>query len=412
MYYDFDVERERTIANHFPLVKSIAGKISARTPSSVTYDELISDGSLGLIDAVDRYDPTKGVHLNTYAAFRIKGAILDGLRNLDWYSRSIRKKIQGIEEARTIVESRVSRPAEDWEIAEQMGISLEHYLKICSTIYDISLLNLDDFIKDGHNDSITKKTFGQCRVESDDDPVQNVIANETKLYLAAAMENLPEIQQKVVSFYYYDDLTLKEIGDILNLTESRICQIHGKALIALQNLLKNPRTLKGEVDKMDSDRSFNNGKVVNTLGINPQTTTKLRESEILYISDLQNLTSGNFARKFHHHTVRAVVRRMLQKNIFFSDGESATKSLMDVTLPIDKTVRKKTEAAPTPQAELVMPVSSNGNALAQLTASSMAGAISEFIRTGNAVVEGIEATITLSANHQRYKLNMSLTPEK
>ena len=233
--------REDMIVAYAPLVKHIAGRMAMRIPSSVTYDELISAGSLGLIDAIDRYDPTREVDLKTYAAYRIKGAILDELRSMDWYSRSMRKKIQEIEKALLAVEFRKGQPAEDWEVAEEIGIPLEEYYKLLSNIHGIALFSLDEYIKDEDNDSLTKKSF-QERILSSDDPAENVFKGEVKECLAEAIRGLSETEQLVISLYYYDDLTLKEIGHILELTESRICQIHTLALIKLRAKLKSYHT--------------------------------------------------------------------------------------------------------------------------------------------------------------------------
>jgi len=230
-------QRDAMITGYAPLVKHIAGRMAMRIPSSISFDELISAGCLGLIDAIDRYDPSKEVDLKTYAAYRIKGAILDELRSMDWYSRSMRKKIQEIEKALVIVEAREGRPAEDGEVAQQIGLSLEDYYKLLSNIHGIGLFSLDEYIKDEDNDSLTKKSF-QERILSDDDPAQNVVKNELKQYLAEAVQALTEKEQMVISLYYYEELTLKEIGHILDLTESRICQIHTLALIKLKTKMK------------------------------------------------------------------------------------------------------------------------------------------------------------------------------
>ena len=230
-------QRETMIVSYAPLVKHIAGRMAMRIPASITFDELISAGCLGLIDAIDKYDPSREVDLKTYAAYRIKGAILDELRSMDWYSRSMRKKIQEIERALMTVESREGRPAEDWEVAEEIGLSLEEYYKLLSNIHGIGLFSLDEYIKDEDNDSLTKKSF-QERILSDDDPAENVVKGELRQYLVEAIKSLPEKEQMVISLYYFDDLTLKEIGHILALTESRICQIHTLALIKLKARLK------------------------------------------------------------------------------------------------------------------------------------------------------------------------------
>jgi RNA polymerase sigma factor for flagellar operon FliA len=233
-------EREEMIAKYAYLVKYLAGRVAARIPSSVVFDELVSAGSLGLIDAVDKYDPKKNVGLKTYAQYRIKGAILDELRSMDWYSRSMRKKIQVIEKAVQVVEAREGRPASDMEIAEEMGQSLDTYLKMLSDIHCAALLSLDDYIKNNDNGNESNSTFSEG-MKSDDDPADQMIQKELKAVLAKAIRKLTDKEQMVISLYYYDELTLKEIGNVMELTESRICQIHTMALIKLKSRIKDYR---------------------------------------------------------------------------------------------------------------------------------------------------------------------------
>jgi len=231
------VEREELIIRHAPLVKRIAAKMAMRLPSSVVFDELISAGCLGLIDAIDKFDPERDVSLETYAEFRIRGAILDELRSLDWYSRSMRKKIRDIEKAVTSVETREGRFAEDWEIAKELGMDLELYFKQLSNIHGAALLSMDEFIKNKDNQSSTQNTF-QEKIKSKEDPSRRLFREELKQEIAKAIRTLSEKEQLVISLYYQDELTLSEIGTILKLTESRICQIHTNALIKLKNRLR------------------------------------------------------------------------------------------------------------------------------------------------------------------------------
>jgi len=230
-------KRESMIVNYAYLVRRVAQRMAARLPSSVTLDELISAGCLGLIDAVDKYDPKRNVNIKTYAVHRIKGAILDELRSMDWYSRSMRKKIRDIEKAVAAVEEREERNAKDWEVAEEMGIELEQYFKFLSEIHDAALLNLDEHIRNHDNEIITKKTF-QEQIISKDDPSKNLALLELKQAVSSAISGLSEKEQLVVSLYYNEELTFNEIGSILNLTESRICQIHTMVLVKLKNRLK------------------------------------------------------------------------------------------------------------------------------------------------------------------------------
>jgi RNA polymerase sigma factor for flagellar operon FliA len=236
--YGFDQkEREAMIVKYAQLVKHIAGRMAMRVPSTVMFDELISAGCVGLIDAVDKFDPEKDVDLKTYAGYRIKGAILDELRSMDWYSRSMRKKIQDIERAVMSVEFRERRPAEDCEVADELGVSLEDYFKLLSNINGIAPLSLDEFLKDDENDVSTKKSF-KDRIRSEDDPLENVDKREMKRVVSDAIKNLTKKEQLVISLYYYDELTLKEIGHVLGVTESRVCQIHAMVLIKLKAKLK------------------------------------------------------------------------------------------------------------------------------------------------------------------------------
>lgn len=228
-------ERENQIVKYAYLVKQIAYRIYSRLPSSVRQDELISAGCLGLIDAVDKFNPRKDVSLKTYAQYRIKGAILDELRSMDWYSRSIRKKVQDIEKAIFEVESREARPAIDEDIAAELGVSLADYQDMLFEIHGASILSLDAFLRNEEN-SESKKTF-QDNLQGDDDPSESIGKEELKKEVARAIAMLSSKEQAVVSLYYYEELTLKEIGRVMDLTESRICQIHSGALIKLRSRL-------------------------------------------------------------------------------------------------------------------------------------------------------------------------------
>ena len=225
-------ERETVIVKYAYLVKYIAGRMAMRVPASVSYDELVSAGTMGLIHAVDRFDPSRQADIKTYAEYRIKGAILDELRSMDWYSRSMRKKIQEIEEAMRFVESKKGGPAE-----ASLGVPIDEYHTLLGNIHSISLLNLDDYIRDEDNDTYNKRSY-QEKIVSEDDPSKNVAMGELKQAIATAIKKLTEKEQIVISLYYYDELTLKEIGKVLDLTESRICQIHTQTLIKLKLRLK------------------------------------------------------------------------------------------------------------------------------------------------------------------------------
>lgn len=232
-----DSWREKSIIEYSYLVKQIAARFAMRLPSSVFFDELVSAGSLGLIDAVDKFDGSKHVSLKTYAQYRIKGAILDELRNMDPYSRSMRKKIQDITRAVKAIEDKKGSPATDEEICEELGVTLEGYYDMLTNIHGASVLSLDEFIKTKKNDTYSKTSF-QSGIKGDENPADCFDRKELKVVLAQTIKTLTEKEQIVVSLYYYDELTLKEIGEVLSLTESRICQIHTAVLVKLKARLQ------------------------------------------------------------------------------------------------------------------------------------------------------------------------------
>ena len=229
--------REQSIVEYAYLVKHIAARFAMRLPASVFFDELVSAGSLGLIDAVDKFDPSKHVSLKTYAQYRIKGAILDELRSMDTYSRSMRKKIQDITKAVKTVEDQKGGPASDEEICQELGVSLETYHTMLANIHGASILSLDEFIKTKKNDTYSQTRF-QAGVKGEDNPADHFDKAELKQVLANTIKTLTEKEQMVVSLYYYEEMTLKEIGEVLSLTESRICQIHTAILVKLKARLQ------------------------------------------------------------------------------------------------------------------------------------------------------------------------------
>ncbi len=229
--------RQKSIVEYAFLVKRIAARFAMRLPASVLFDELISAGSLGLIDAVDKFDPSRHVSLKTYAQYRIKGAILDELRSMDTYSRSMRKKIQEITSAVKQIEDKKGASATDQEVADALDIDIEAYQDMLTDIHGAAVLNLDDFIRTKKNDAYSQTRF-ESGLKEHDTPADHLDRAELKRVLAQTIETLGKKEQMVVSLYYYDELTLKEIGEVLSLTESRICQIHSAVLVKLRARLQ------------------------------------------------------------------------------------------------------------------------------------------------------------------------------
>ena len=229
-------EREDFIREYAPLVKYLANRIAMRIPPNVSVDDLFSCGAMGLLDALSKFDPSKNVKFKTYAEVRIKGAILDGLRNLDWIPRSVRKKIHDMEKSILKVEKRLGRPAEDEEIAFEMEVSLDDYYQILNQAKSVDLLSLDEPVKD-QTFTDSKETYVSF-IADDQNPLDETMDAEMKMVVAEAIKKLTQKEQMVISLYYQEGLTLKEIGDVLELTESRISQIHSQCVIKLRSKLK------------------------------------------------------------------------------------------------------------------------------------------------------------------------------
>ena len=224
--------REDLILSYAPLVKYIAERIAIRLPSNISKEELISAGTVGLLDALDRFEPEMGIKFQTYAEHRIKGAILDELRKMDWFPRSVRKDIHKIEYAITALKSRNGREPEDSEIAEEMGIDIDSYYRIITRARGVTLLSLDETLPDGTTPKFAKQASDMPS------PLDELTIKELKRIISGALAQLSKKEQLVISLYYYDELTLKEIAKILDLTESRISQIHSKAIIKLRAKLR------------------------------------------------------------------------------------------------------------------------------------------------------------------------------
>ncbi len=232
------LKKDELIENYIPLVKKIATGFAMRIPPSITLDELISAGNLGLIDAAGKFDSSRHVDFKTYASFRIKGSILDELRNLDNYSRSLRQKTQQLEKAVKAVEKEKSGPAEDEDVAEYMGLSIKEYQDLLTDVHSIAFFSLDASIRSSFSQTNDSGATFQSQLKGNDSPEKNFNDYEKKKILAEAIDRLPEKERTIISLYYYEGLTLKEIGEIFGRTESRICQIHSAAIIKLKSKLK------------------------------------------------------------------------------------------------------------------------------------------------------------------------------
>ncbi|MFH0926173.1 MAG: FliA/WhiG family RNA polymerase sigma factor [bacterium] len=234
-----DRVKDKIILQYAYLVKHIAYRIAMRLPPQVDIEDLINAGIIGLIDAVNKFDTKRGVKFNTYAESRIRGAILDELRSLDWVPRSVRQKVRKLEKLYRDLEAKLGRPAEDEEIAQAMGIRIEELQEIVEQARGTVLFSLDELWNtEGKGDGNALLDCLMSPRDSSNDPLLSCRLEEIKERTARVIEELPLKEKLVISLYYYDELTMKEIGQVINVTESRICQLHTKAVIRLRSKLR------------------------------------------------------------------------------------------------------------------------------------------------------------------------------
>ncbi len=230
--------KEQIVLEHAPLIRYIVNRIAVRLPSHIDLDDLHNTGVIGLMDAIDKYDPDKNCKFKTYAEFRIKGAILDQLRSLDWVPRSVRQKSRRLERAYGEVEQRLGRSASEEEVADSLGLQIDKFHELLNQVRGISLVNLEE-IRGSSPDGDRNGSFADI-VEDvhSENPFASLKLQEMKEIIGDTISTLPEKERLVVSLYYYEDLNMKEIGGILGITESRVCQIHTKAVLRLRSKLK------------------------------------------------------------------------------------------------------------------------------------------------------------------------------
>lgn len=223
------------IINEFaPLIKYIASRIAIRLPPHIDLNDLINAGVIGLIDAIEKFDLDRAIKFETYAINRIRGAIIDELRSIDWIPRSVRFKAREVEKAYQTLEAQLQRTPTEAEVAKEMGIKLDELHAIFSQVSFVNVVALDELLHAG-GERGDKMTLGDTLEDPKaPDPINLFEGEETKFILAKAINQLPEREKIVVTLYYYEGLTLAEIGQVLGVTESRICQMHTKAVLQLR----------------------------------------------------------------------------------------------------------------------------------------------------------------------------------
>jgi RNA polymerase sigma factor FliA len=233
-----EYEREDVIRSYLPLVKRVVHRLSGRLPREVDVKEMLNSGIIGLVDALEKYNPQLETNFASYAHIRIRGAILDSFRSQDWLPRTLRYKAHKVEAAYQRIEQRYGRPATDDEVAHELGIELDELQRLLGEVGSIVMLSFEE-LGFGH---------GEDRFQADEmvasrnrDPLSRLLGGEKVELVARALDRLPEKERLVISLYFYEELNLKEIAEIIGVTESRASQIRSRALIRLKNLLRRAR---------------------------------------------------------------------------------------------------------------------------------------------------------------------------
>lgn len=235
--------RERLILNYSPLVKYVAGRLASTLPQTVDTADLISYGMFGLIDAIEKFDLSREIKFETYAMSRIKGAIIDELRAVDWVPRSVRHKAKELERTYIALENKFKRVPTDEEVAEALGISMKDLNETIKQLSHTSVVALEELWSIGSEKDEKVSLLDTIEDTTSKDPYEFLESSEVKKILAEAIENLPYREKTVIALYYYEGLTLREIGDILGVTESRVSQLHTKAVLRLRGRLRSSRFL-------------------------------------------------------------------------------------------------------------------------------------------------------------------------
>lgn len=230
-------ERDQFVEDMIPYVKYLAHRIATNLPPSVDLNDLINYGVIGLLDACKKYDVTKGVKFKTYAETRIRGAILDGMRAADWVPRSVRKKRRELENAYRNVEQDLGRAATDDEVARRMNLEVGEFRTMLRDVRGVSLGSLEE-LSSGVDENLEKVALGYSHDPDSSDPQILVEREEMREFVAKAVAELPEKERFICSLYYYDELTMKEIGMTLGISESRVSQLHTKAMLRVRGRIE------------------------------------------------------------------------------------------------------------------------------------------------------------------------------
>jgi RNA polymerase sigma factor for flagellar operon FliA len=230
--------RDKLLAEYTPIVRYTAQRMAVNLPNSVQFGDLVGAGVIGLIKAVDSFDATREVKFETYATHKIRGAILDDLREQDWIPRSIRQKAKMVKNAYAELEKEIGRTPYDNEVAEHLNLKPAEFEELLSEVAPTTIISLNEVLPDNYGESIQVSLIDTLEDKDAENPLDRLSLEDTKKILAEALFSLPENERQVIALYHYEELTLKEIGIAMSLTESRVSQIHSKAMLKLRAKLQ------------------------------------------------------------------------------------------------------------------------------------------------------------------------------
>ncbi len=231
------VAKDKLLVEYAHLVKYVTHRVAVNLPASVDRDDLMSSGILGLIKAVETFEPERGFKFETFAGHKIRGAILDELRALDWVPRSVRQKSRDLQRAFTRLENELGRMPYDDEVCEELGLSMKEYESLLSDVAPTTIISLEEAMPERGSDAKELRIIDTIEDPGSQNPLKEMGFNEIKTILKDTISNLPEKEKLVVALYHYEELTLKEIGVVLGISESRVSQIHSKAILKLRSRL-------------------------------------------------------------------------------------------------------------------------------------------------------------------------------
>lgn len=417
-------ERDRFIEEMIPYVKFIAYRVAGRLPPSVDLNDLVNYGVIGLLDACKKFDPERGLKFKTYAERRIRGAILDGMRSADWVPRSVRKKRRQLEAAYRQVEQELGRSATDEEIAAHMCITTTELGLILHDVQGVSLGSLEEFAEYGDVETFLHPGF--TKPMEDSDPHALIERDELRQIIAGAVAELPEKERLICSLYYYEELTMKEIGQVIGISESRVSQLHTKTMLRIRPRIES--VLAGESSKIlapvesllipptphsvavqKESQDMQDSPSLELLGISEGTARILAGNHIRTTDDLSETSVDAFLRiDLQGRAKKAIVTAMVNHNLWFAEGEKVTRMLLEkggCARPKEKSASERL-----PAKSVTLEAHTNGHSPLAQVVGRIVRSLSDQIAGEGVDVSAVTVGLTLTIGGKRFRTTTTIEP--